>query len=195
MKRWIDILGSIVLMLISAPLMLCITLISLWKMGTPVLFRQKRTGLHEKPFTLIKFRTMHEDPDQSGIKVNTQKITPWGQFLRSSSLDELPSLWNVLKGEMSLVGPRPLPAQYLARYNERQRQRHQIKPGLTGWAQVQGRNDLSWQEKFKCDLWYIRHQSLLLDVKILFKTARVVWSRQGVNANGRQTMPEFEGSR
>lgn len=194
MRRLADILISLVLILFSAPLLLGIALISLWKMGTPVLFRQQRTGLHEKPFTLIKFRTMPEDPEESGIKVNTQNVTPWGQFLRSSSLDELPSLWNVLKGDMSLVGPRPLPAQYLERYNSRQRKRHEIKPGLTGWAQVQGRNKLTWQEKFECDLWYLRNQSPWLDAKILIKTVGVVLRRQGINANGQQTMPEFEGS-
>jgi sugar transferase EpsL len=166
------------------------------KLGRPVLFRQQRPGLGGQPFTLLKFLTMSETCDKNGnLLPDGERLTRFGRFLRGTSLDELPELWNVLRGDMSLVGPRPLLMQYLKRYTPEQARRHQAKPGITGWAQVNGRNALSWEEKFALDVWYVDHVGLSLDARILWRTVGQVLSRRGVSPEGRATMPEFQGSR
>jgi len=165
-------------------------------MGSPVLFRQIRPGLNGKPFEMIKFRTMKDAVDAQGNPLpDSERLTPFGQFLRSSSLDELPELWNVLKGDMSLVGPRPLLMEYLPLYTPEQYRRHEVRPGVTGWAQINGRNALSWEEKFQLDVWYVDNRSLWLDIKILFLTVKKVVIRDGISADGEATMPKFTGSR
>jgi lipopolysaccharide/colanic/teichoic acid biosynthesis glycosyltransferase len=164
-------------------------------MGSPVLFCQQRPGLGGRPFTLVKFRTMRDATDPAGRPLpDAQRLTRVGRLLRRTSLDELPQLWNVLKGDMSLVGPRPLLMEYLPRYNDRQRRRHDVRPGITGWAQVNGRNALSWEEKFEHDVWYVEHRSLGLDVKIVLMTLGQVFAGRGVSAGGHATMPEFMGT-
>ncbi len=165
------------------------------KLGAPVLFRQIRPGLGGKPFNMYKFRSMTDARDAAGILLSdSDRLTPYGNFLRTSSLDELPELWNVLKGEMSLVGPRPLLMEYLSLYSPEQARRHEVRPGITGWAQVNGRNALSWEEKFKLDVWYVDNWSLWLDLKIIFLTIKKVFMRDGINAEGEATMPCFTGS-
>lgn len=165
------------------------------KMGSPVLFRQVRPGLGGKPFEMVKFRTMKDAVDAAGNPLpDSERLTPFGQFLRSSSLDELPELWNVLKGDMSLVGPRPLLMEYLPLYSPEQYRRHEVRPGVTGWAQINGRNSLSWDEKFKLDVWYVDNRSLWLDIKILFLTVKKVLIRDGISAEGEATMTRFEGN-
>jgi lipopolysaccharide/colanic/teichoic acid biosynthesis glycosyltransferase len=164
-------------------------------LGKPVLFRQDRPGLNAKSFTLLKFRTMTDARDAQGqLLPDAQRLTALGRFLRSTSLDELPELINVICGEMSLVGPRPLLPQYLNRYTSRQMRRHEVKPGITGWAQIHGRNGLDWNQKFALDLWYVDHQSFWLDLSILAKTARLVLAREGITKRGCATMPEFLGA-
>jgi len=164
-------------------------------LGRPVLFRQTRIGLCEKPFTFFKFRTMTDARDASGALLpDEQRLTAFGRFLRATSLDELPQLWNVLRGDMSLVGPRPLLPQYVSRYNAHQRRRHEVKPGITGWAQINGRNAITWEEKFDLDVWYVDHQSLWLDLKILWLTMLKVVRRDGISQSGYATMPEFMGT-
>lgn len=164
-------------------------------MGSPVFFRQTRPGLHGKPFELIKFRTMREPlPGENPSQTDSVRLTKVGRILRSTSLDEFPTFINVLKGDMSLVGPRPLLMQYLDRYTPEQARRHEVKPGITGWAQINGRNALTWEDKFKLDVWYVDHQSLWLDLKILSMTAYKVLKREGISAKGEATMPEFMGS-
>lgn len=164
-------------------------------MGSPVLFRQVRPGLNGKPFEMIKFRTMKYALDAAGNPLpDSERLTPFGQFLRSSSLDELPELWNVLKGDMSLVGPRPLLMEYLPLYSPEQARRHEVRPGVTGWAQVNGRNTLSWEDKFKLDVWYVDNRSLWLDIKVLFLTVKKVLVRDGISAEGEATMSKFTGS-
>jgi lipopolysaccharide/colanic/teichoic acid biosynthesis glycosyltransferase len=166
------------------------------KLGSPVLFRQLRPGLHGKPFGLVKFRTMKELRDGDGqLLDDAQRLTPLGRALRTSSLDELPELWNVLRGEMSLVGPRPLKMEYLPLYNTRQAHRHDVLPGITGWAQVHGRNALSWDERLEQDVWYVENRSFLLDLRILWMTIATVLNRRLVTAAGHATMPDFTGSR
>lgn len=167
--------------------------IAVWAaMGRPVLFRQKRIGLHEREFELLKFRTMTEERGADGkLLPDAKRLTRLGRFLRRWSLDELPQLWNVLKGEMSLVGPRPLPPEYLPRYTAFQRRRHEVKPGITGWVQVNGRNALTWEEKFELDVWYVEHHSLWLDLKILARTAWQVVTGRGIRHGEHATMPEF----
>jgi lipopolysaccharide/colanic/teichoic acid biosynthesis glycosyltransferase len=161
-----------------------------------VLFRQSRPGFREQPFTICKFRTMHDLKDSQGrLLPDGQRLSRLGTFLRRTSLDELPQLWNVLKGDMSLVGPRPLLPEYVARYNTHQRRRHEVKPGITGWAQVNGRNALTWEQKFDLDVWYVDHWSLWLDIKILWLTLLKVWQRDGISQDGHATMPEFMGTR
>ena len=162
-------------------------------MGRPVLFRQLRTGRNGALFTLVKFRTMRTAAPGEGIDQDAQRLTALGRFLRATSLDELPTFWNVLRGDLSLVGPRPLLPQYLDRYTERQARRLEVKPGVTGWCQVNGRNSLSWEEKFELDVWYVDHASLRLDLRILLLTVRQVLRREGVAAAGSATMPEFLG--
>ncbi len=165
------------------------------KLGTPVFFRQQRPGLHGKPFTMVKFRTMTDGRDAAGnLLPDAERLTNFGRFLRSSSLDELPELWNVVKGDMSLVGPRPLLMRYLDRYTPEQTRRHEVRPGVTGWAQVNGRNAISWEDKFAYDVWYVDNLSFWLDLRILWLTVRKVLRREGVSQAGEATMEEFKGS-
>jgi sugar transferase EpsL len=193
-KRVVDIVGASVGIILLAPVMLAVALLVLLTMGRPVLFRQQRPGLRGKPFTLYKFRTMRDARSASGeLLPDELRLTTFGKWLRSTSLDELPELFNVLKGEMSLVGPRPLLMEYLPRYSPEQARRHEVKPGITGWAQVNGRNALSWEEKFRLDVWYVDHWNLWLDVKILLLTIWKVLKREGISAEGSATMPMFMG--
>ncbi|POB03584.1 sugar transferase [Halopseudomonas oceani] len=195
MKRLLDVFFSSTILLLLSPLIGFVAWQIRRKMGSPVLFRQVRPGLHGKPFEMIKFRTMKDAIDASGNPLpDAERLTPFGQFLRSSSLDELPELWNVLKGDMSLVGPRPLLMEYLPLYSAEQARRHEVRPGVTGWAQVNGRNALSWEEKFKLDVWYVDNQSLWLDIKVLFLTVKKVLVRDGISAEGEATMSKFTGS-
>lgn len=181
MKRAFDIVASLFGLVLLAPLLVAIALVLRITLGNPVLFRQRRPGLQEKPFTLYKFRTMREARDwQSRLIPDDQRTTRFGRFLRRTSLDELPELWNVLRGDMSLVGPRPLLMGFLEHYTPEQRRRHAVRPGITGWAQVNGRNNLSWEEKLSLDLWYVNEASMLLDLKILRLTLWVVLSRKGI---------------
>ena len=194
MKRVFDLLTSILgLLLLALPLVFLAWQVRR-KLGSPVLFTQVRPGLHGKPFRMVKFRTMTNSRDASGALLSdAQRLTPFGNFLRASSLDELPELWNVLIGEMSLVGPRPLLMEYLPLYSPDQARRHEVRPGITGWAQVNGRNAISWADKFALDVWYVDHRSLWLDVRILWLTVRKVLVREGIRAPGDATMPKFEG--
>jgi len=193
-KRVVDIVGASVGIILLAPVMLAVALLVLLTMGRPVLFRQQRPGLRGKPFTLYKFRTMRDARTASGeLLPDDLRLTTFGKWLRSTSLDELPELFNVLKGEMSLVGPRPLLMEYLPRYSPEQARRHEVKPGITGWAQVNGRNALTWEEKFRMDVWYVDHWNLWLDMKILLLTIWKVLKREGISAEGSATMPVFTG--
>lgn len=196
MKRLFDLLLSFGLLLVLAlPLLLLWGLVR-YKLGSPVLFRQVRPGLHGRPFMMVKFRTMTDERGTDGEMLpDTQRLTPFGRFLRATSLDELPELWNVLRGEMSLVGPRPLLMEYLPLYSPEQVRRHEVRPGVTGWAQVNGRNALSWEERFKLDIWYVDHRSLWLDLRILWLTVRKVIVREGISAQGEATMPRFTGNK
>ena len=195
LKRLIDITASSVALVTLSPV-LAVTAYKVKKnLGSPVLFKQTRPGLNGKPFEMVKFRTMLDAYDEEGnLLPNELRHTKFGNFLRSTSLDELPELWNVLKGDMSLVGPRPLLTDYLPLYNEEQARRHDVRPGITGWAQVNGRNAISWEEKFELDTWYVDNQSLLLDLKIIFMTLKKVVVKEGVNSNDNVTMPRFTGS-
>ena len=194
-KRLIDISIALPAMIVVSPVMLIAGAAVALKLGRPVLFRQVRPGLGGKPFTLFKFRTMldHEGPG-SALLTDAERLTPFGRWLRSTSIDELPELWNVLRGDMSIVGPRPLLMQYLPRYSKEQARRHEVRPGLTGWAQINGRNALSWDEKFALDVWYVDNWSLALDARIVLATFRAVFQREGIAADGAPTMPEFMGS-
>jgi lipopolysaccharide/colanic/teichoic acid biosynthesis glycosyltransferase len=195
-KRALDLALTLPALLLLSPLMLLVAALVRWRLGAPVLFRQERPGRGGKPFAMVKFRTMTDARDAQGhLLHDTQRITPLGRWLRRTSLDELPELWNVLRGEMSLVGPRPLLVDYLALYSSEQARRHEVYPGLTGWAQVHGRNWLSWEEKFVYDVWYVDHLSLLLDIRILAMTIRSVLLRTGISHEGQATMEEFHGSR
>lgn len=192
LKRAFDVIAVVLTMPVWLPLLAVLALLVRRKLGHPVLFRQPRPGRHEAIFELVKFRTMTGARDTAGnLLPDAQRLTDFGRWLRATSLDELPELWNVLKGDMSLVGPRPLLVQYLPRYTAVQRRRHEVRPGLTGWAQINGRNALSWEEKFALDLWYVERHSLWLDVKILFLTFWQVLARRGISAPGDATMPEF----
>jgi len=194
-KRVIDMILSGLALIILSPLLVIISLVILIKMGMPILFKQMRPGLNGKPFFMYKLRTMTNEKDEKGNPLSDeQRLTRLGRFLRSTSLDELPELFNVLKGDMSLVGPRPLLMQYLARYTPEQARRHEVKPGITGWAQVNGRNAITWEEKFALDVWYVDNWSLWLDIKILAMTVVKVFKREGISAKGEATMPEFMGS-
>ena len=194
-KRLLDLCLTIGAFLLLSPMMGVIAIIVRLKLGAPVLFRQQRPGLHGQPFTLYKFRTMTDARDAEGnLLPDAERLTSLGRFLRSSSLDELPELFNVLKGEMSLVGPRPLLMEYLPRYSPDQMRRHEVRPGITGWAQINGRNALTWQEKFELDVWYVDHQSLRLDLKILWLTLIKVLKREGISAEGHVTMSKFMGN-
>lgn len=196
LKRVIDLSSSLLSLIVLSPLMALISILVLFDVGRPVLFAQERPGLHGVRFRLRKFRTMRTAFDQDGVPLpDEQRLTKIGSFLRRWSLDELPELWNVLVGEMSLVGPRPLLMEYLPLYNERQAKRHLMKPGLTGLAQVSGRNDLTWEEKFELDVHYVEHWSLGLDIVILAKTVAQVLSANGISAEGHATMPPFRGTK
>ena len=187
--------ASAALMLLAPPLLLLWGLVRC-KLGSPVLFRQLRPGLHGRPFRMVKFRTMTDERGADGeLLPDAPRLTSFGRFLRATSLDELPELWNVLRGEMSLVGPRPLLMEYLPLYSPEQARRHEVRPGITGWAQVNGRNALSWEERFKLDIWYVDHRSLWLDLRILWLTVRKVIVREGISAQGEATMPRFTGNK
>lgn len=193
-KRIIDVLFSIILLIILSPGILIIILLVGLMLGSPVLFRQTRPGYKGKPFVIYKFRSMTAEKDAEGnLLPDAKRLTRFGQFLRNTSLDELPELFNVLKGEMSLVGPRPLLMEYLPLYTHEQGRRHDVKPGITGWAQINGRNTLDWDKRFQMDLWYIDHWSLGLDCKILFLTIFKVLRREGINAEGQAAMAKFIG--
>jgi sugar transferase EpsL len=194
LKRIFDVFFSLLLLIIFAPLIIALGLLIRLKMGAPVLFRQQRPGLRDKPFYLFKLRTMSEETDREGnILDDQQRLTVLGRQLRKYSLDELPQLFNVLKGELSFVGPRPLLMSYLERYSPEQARRHEVKPGITGWAQVNGRNVLTWEEKFALDVWYVDNQNLWLDLKILWLTLVKVFKAEGISQEGWATMPEFMG--
>lgn len=194
-KRVFDIIVSVLVLIMCLPLTLFIALLISRNLGSPVFFRQTRPGLHGKPFDMVKFRTMHTTTDKNGdLLSDRMRLSSLGRFLRATSLDELPELWNVLKGDMSLVGPRPLLMEYLPLYNDEQMRRHNTLPGITGWAQVNGRNSLSWEEKFKLDLWYVNNQSIWLDCKILLMTLKKVLTREGIAAEGHVTAEKFKGN-
>jgi len=196
MKRLFDITAALLGLLLLLPLMALVFWQVSRKLGSPVFFRQVRPGLNGKPFEMIKFRTMRDAVNAAGDQLpDSERMTPLGRFLRSSSLDELPELWNVLKGEMSLVGPRPLLMEYLPLYSKEQYRRHEVRPGVTGWAQINGRNALSWDEKFKFDIWYVDNRSFWLDLKIILSTIKKVVVRDGISADGEVTMTKFTGDK
>ena len=195
MKRLLDL----TLILLSLPLLLPLYLVVAWlvrsKLGAPIFFRQIRPGKNAKPFEMIKFRTMTDERDSNGeLLPDSVRLTKFGQFLRSSSLDELPELWNVVKGDMSLVGPRPLLMEYVSFYSPEQSRRHALRPGVSGWAQVNGRNAISWEEKFKLDVWYVDNRSFWIDIKVIFLTLKKVIVRDGISADGEATMSKFTGT-
>lgn len=195
-KRLLDIVGASIGLLGLSPVFAIVGILIFRKMGRPLIFRQTRPGLHGKPFQMIKFRTMRDANDAYGNPLpDSERMTRLGRFLRSSSLDELPELWNVLKGDMSLVGPRPLLMEYLPLYSPEQARRHEVRPGVTGWAQINGRNAISWDQKFALDVWYVDNRSLWLDLKIIWLTIRKVVKREGISAAGEATMSKFEGPR
>jgi sugar transferase EpsL len=192
-KRVLDIAGATTAIIVTSPLQLAVAVVVRNRMGSPILFKQQRPGFNGAPFTLLKFRTMRSFEIKAKVdQSDAARLTPFGRWLRSSSIDELPELLNVLRGEMSLVGPRPLLMEYLDRYTPDQAQRHNVKPGITGWAQVNGRNALTWDEKFTLDVWYVEHVSLKIDVQILWRTVTQVMNRSGISAAGHETMPEFK---
>lgn len=194
-KRGFDLVIALLALVLLALPMLVLALWIYHKLGSPVLFKQVRPGLCERPFTMVKFRTMMDEYGSDGAFLpDAQRLTPFGRFLRASSLDELPELWNVLKGEMSLVGPRPLLMEYLPLYTPEQARRHEVRPGITGWAQVNGRNATSWEDRFALDVWYLDNRSLWLDMRILWMTVKKVLVRDGISAAGEATMPRFTGS-
>lgn len=194
MKRAIDIVVACSCLVFLGPIMLFVAVLIRRKLGRPVLFRQTRPGLDGRPFEMLKFRTMLDARDAKGhLLPDEQRVTPFGQFLRSTSIDELPELINVLKGDMSLVGPRPLLMEYLPLYSEEQKRRHNVRPGITGWAQINGRNAISWQKKFELDVWYVDNQSFWLDLKILFLTVLKVLKRSDINQAGQATVEPFNG--
>lgn len=195
-KRLFDLIISLVLLILLSPVLAAITCLVRLLLGSPILFRQLRPGLMAEPFTLLKFRTMRGARAGDGTLLpDDQRLTRFGHFLRRTSLDELPELINVLRGEMNLVGPRPLLVQYLDRYTPEQARRHEVKPGLTGWAQINGRNALTWEEKFKLDVWYVDHRSFWLDLRIILLTVWRVLGQKGISQPGHSTMPEFRGTR
>ncbi|WP_456407938.1 sugar transferase [Caldithrix abyssi] len=194
-KPFLDFTLSLTAFILISPVLLLLSIVLLVQMGRPIFFVQTRPGYRGKPFRLIKFRTMKNEVDKQGnLLPDEKRLTRFGQFLRSTSLDELPELFNVLKGDMSLVGPRPLLMEYLPLYSKEQARRHEVKPGITGWAQVNGRNALTWQEKFKLDVWYVDHVSFFLDIKILFLTMIKVLKREGIQYPGQATMKKFTGN-
>lgn len=190
-----DIFGAIFGLVFLSPLFLVVTLLVRQKLGKPVIFRQERAGLHGKPFIISKFRTMTDERGPGGKLLSDEKrLTPFGAFLRSTSIDELPELWNVLKADMSLVGPRPLHVRYIERFSPEQARRLEARPGITGWAQVNGRNALTWEQRFMMDAWYVDHRSTFLDIRILFMTIVKVLQREGISGDNHATMEEFRGS-
>ena len=195
-KRLFDIIASVTGLILLSPVIAIVAFLIRRKLGSPVFFRQVRPGRDGNPFKMVKFRTMRDTFDDAGnLLADSERMTPFGHFLRSTSLDELPELWNVLKGEMSLVGPRPLLMEYLPLYSEQQYRRHDVRPGVTGWAQVNGRNAISWEDKFKLDVWYVNNRSFWLDLKIIYLTFKKVLVRDGISAEGEATMHKFTGSR
>jgi lipopolysaccharide/colanic/teichoic acid biosynthesis glycosyltransferase len=196
MKRLFDIIVSFTALVLLSPVLLIVSRQVAKNLGTPVLFKQKRPGVNGEIFEMLKFRSMRDGVDENGsILPDNERLTPFGIKLRSTSLDELPGLLSVLKGDMSLVGPRPLLVEYLPLYTDEQLKRHNVRPGITGWAQVNGRNAISWEKKFKFDVWYVENHSFWLDIKILFLTVRKVFVKDGISADGEATMSKFEGSR
>ena len=194
-KRLLDLVGATAGLVLTSPVQAAAALTVRRELGSPVLFRQQRPGLGGRPFTLLKLRTMRTAVDTSSrVLPDADRLTPMGRRLRAASIDELPELWNVLRGDMSLVGPRPLLREYLDRYTPEQARRHEARPGITGLAQVSGRNNLSWDEKFALDVWYVDHISMSLDLQILWRTIRAVLRQRGVSAAGHETMPEFKGA-
>ena len=195
LKRLLDIIIASIALILLSPLYAFVAYKVKKNLGSPVLFRQVRPGLHGKPFEMIKFRTMKDAVDEQGNPLpDSERLTPFGQMLRSTSLDEMPELWNVIKGDMSIVGPRPLLMEYLPLYNQEQAKRHDVRPGMTGHAQVNGRNAISWEEKFKLDTWYVENQSVWLDFKIMLKTVKKVLAKDDINAENDATMPKFKGN-
>ena len=195
MKRIVDILVSFFGIVLLTPIFLLVAFLIRKNLGSPVIFSQIRPGIDGKPFKMYKFRSMKNAIDTSGNPLpDAERLTPFGQKLRSTSLDELPELWNVLKGDMSLVGPRPLLMEYLPLYNKEQYRRHEMRPGITGWAQINGRNAISWEDKFKLDVWYVDNQSLKLDLKILLLTIKKVFIKEGISSSGEVTTSKFTGS-
>lgn len=195
MKRLFDLIVATAMLILLSPVILVVALLVRSRLGSPVLFRQVRPGRNAAPFTMVKFRTMLDAVDAAGHPLSDgERLTPFGRFLRSTSLDELPELVNVLRGDMSMVGPRPLLVQYLPLYTAEQARRHEVRPGITGWAQVRGRNALTWEEKFALDVWYVDHRTLWLDARILLLTAQKVLVRDGIAAAGEATMPPFTGT-
>ena len=194
-KRVFDLVVATVVGIVLSPFLAVLAALVRYKLGRPVLFTQQRPGLHGRPFSLVKFRTMTDDRDEKGeLLPDEERLPPFGRFLRSTSLDEFPELWNVIRGDMSLVGPRPLLMAYLDRYSPRQARRHEVRPGITGWGQVNGRNAPSWQQRLEMDVWYVEHRSFWLDLKILLMTVVAVVRRDGVTADGHATVPYFPGN-
>lgn len=195
-KRALDLAVAVPALIVALPVIGLTALAVRWRLGRPVLFRQERPGFKERPFLLYKFRTMLDTRDASGALLSdADRLPPFGVFLRRTSLDELPQLWNVVRGDMSLVGPRPLMMRYIGRYSPEQSRRHDAMPGITGWAQINGRNDIAWERKFELDVWYVDHISLWLDLKIIWLTFIKIVRGAGVSASGHATMPEFEGTK
>lgn len=195
MKRLMDVLLTSVGLLCLLPVLIVLGLLVRKKLGSPILFVQTRPGHQGRPFNMCKFRTMTDERDESGqLLPDHIRLTSFGRFLRSTSLDELPELWNVLKGDMSLVGPRPLLMEYLPMYNDKQKRRHEVRPGVTGWAQINGRNSISWDQKFDLDVWYVNNRNILLDVKIIFLTILKVFKRSDISHEGEVTMHRFQGN-
>lgn len=195
-KRILDIIIATIALILLSPLYLYVAYKVRKNLGSPVIFRQVRPGLHGRPFEMIKFRTMTDERDPEGnLLPNEQRLPKFGKMLRATSLDEMPELWNVIKGDMSIVGPRPLLMDYLPLYNEEQAKRHNVRPGMTGYAQVNGRNSISWEEKFKLDTWYVENQSIWLDFKIMFQTVKKVLVKEGINQSEEVTMTRFTGNK
>ena len=195
-KRLLDIVISLTALVVLSPILLVVAILVRCKLGSPIIFHQQRPGYNEEIFKLCKFRTMTDERDENGeLLPDAVRLTKFGRMLRATSLDELPELWNILKGDMSLIGPRPLLVKYLPLYNEFQKHRHDVKPGLTGWAQVNGRNSITWEEKFEMDIYYVNHQSFFLDLKILFMTIAVVFKHSDINSSTDATMEAFTGTK
>lgn len=193
-KRFFDIVSSLIAIIVLSPVLVITSILVRTKLGSPVLFKQERPGKDEKIFTLMKFRTMTDEKDENGeLLPDEVRLTKFGKFLRSTSIDELPELFNILKGDMSVIGPRPLLVRYLPRYNEHQHRRHEVRPGLSGWAQVNGRNTVSWEDKFDMDVEYVDNYSLIMDIKILIMTVKNVLKREGISSDTSATMEEFMG--